>query len=254
MKIKLNKREVLLLSVLAVAAFIYGYLNYLIFPSYARIEELNSELAQKRQIAVDRDEAREKLELMDSVLEKNKAELADIEKMIPYNVKLPEIIVNIDSKISALDMDIQSIGVGEPDTANKEYDIVPVNVTMSGNYDSLIAFIKYIEDNERKFIIDSFTLAPVNRAEAVPFDISMRTFVLKDSEAAAIPEPQDYYFFRHNNGKAYPFLEGGKKTYEPAKGITDDIEDMEKKYDKLDNILDGFKGVVPDLNGTGEED
>lgn len=250
---KPSKREVVLLYLLAATAFIYGYINYLIFPSYDRIAELRNELAQKKQIAEDRVEARKKLALMDSQLEKNRSELESIEKKIPYNIRLPEIIVNIDNKISDLGMDIVSIAVGEPDTANEDYDIVPVSVSLNGRYDSIMTFIKFIEDNERKFIIDSFMLAPVKRAEKMPFDISMRTFVLKASKEQPA-EPWNYDFFRHNNGKDYPFLEGGKKTAEFAGGIDKEIEAVENKYEKPDDILDGFKGIVPDAGETGGEE
>jgi len=253
MKKELSKREIVFVSIFAVAALIFAYLNYFIFPSYIRIAELKTELVQKKQIVANRDEAQKRLELMDSLLEENKTELENIEKKIPYSVKLPELIVNIDSKIYGLNMDIRSIAVGEPDTANKEYDTIPVKVSIDGKYDNIIAFIKYIEDNERKFIIDSFALAPVKRAEAMPFDISMRTFVLKDAQGTGSTEPEDYYFFRHDNGKEYPFLEGGKKTYKPDRDIIYDIEEMENKFDKLDDIIDGFKGIVPNIGGIGED-
>lgn len=251
MKIKLSKRELLLVSILAVAGLIFTYLSYFIFPSYLRIDELNTELMQKKKIAVNRDEAQKRLENLDSLLAKSKAQLENMEKKIPYNVRLPELVVNIDSNISYLDMDIQTISIGEPDTANKEYDIIPVNVSMEGKYDNIIDFINYIEDNNRKFIIDSFTLAPIIRSEVMPFEIAMRTFVLKDSQKAAVPEPTDYYFFKHNNGKDYPFLENGKAPSKLDKDIADDIDAMKKKYEKLDNIIDGFKNIVPNINGIG---
>lgn len=250
--IKLSKRELLFLSIFAIAALIFAYLSYFIFPSYLRISELNTELVQKKQIAADRDEAQKRMENLDSILANSKAQLEDMEKMIPYNVRLPELVVNIDSKISGLGMDIRSISIGEPDTANKEYDIVPVSVSMEGKYDRIIDFINYIEKNDRKFIIDSFTLAPIKRTEAMPFDIAMRTFVLKDAKAAAIPEPEDYYFFKHNNGKSYPFMENSKVINNTNKSIDDNIKDMEKNYEKLDGILDGVKGIIPGIKGIGD--
>ncbi|MHB1394651.1 MAG: type 4a pilus biogenesis protein PilO [Clostridia bacterium] len=252
MKIKLSKREVLLVSILAAAVLIYLYLSYLLFPSYKRIAELNTELVLKKQIAVNRDDAQKKLKDMDSFLSESKARLEDMEKKIPYNVRLPELIVSIDSKIANLDMDIQEISIGEPDTANKNYDIIPINVSIEGNYDNIIAFINYIEDNDRKFIIDNFILEPITRTEVMPFDIAMRTFVLKDSKEDAIPEPEDYYFFRHNNGKSYPFLINGKKVNESENNIEDDIKEIEKKYEKLDDIMNSLKGIIPNSNGIGD--
>ncbi len=250
--IKLSKREILLIFVLAVSALMYIYLSYFIFPSYTRIEELNTELMMKKKVAGDRDKAQKLMENLDSYLEKSKVKLEAMEKKMPYNVRLPELIVNIDSRIAGLGMDIQSISVGEPDTANKEYDIVPVNVSMVGKYDSIIEFIEYIEDNERKFIIDSFDLAPVKRSEAMPFDIAMRTFVLKDPMKATASEPNDYNFFRHDNGKSYPFLENNKKTNEASNDIIEDIEEMEKKYEELDDIVDKAKEIMPSINGIGD--
>lgn len=253
MKIKLSKREVLLVSILAAAALIYAYLTYFIFPAYTRTAELESELLAKRKIAVDREEAEKKLSFLDAYFEKSKQELENMEKKIPYNVKLPELLVNIDSSISALDMDIQSISVGEPDTANKEYDIVPINVSLIGKYDGIMEFIKYFEDNDRKFIIDSFNLTPVRRNEAIPFDIELRTFVLKDEAKGTVPEPEDYYFFKHENGKSYPFLENIKKVEAVQEDIIEEVEEMEKKYEKLDDIINGMKGLLPSNIGSEGE-
>jgi Tfp pilus assembly protein PilO len=247
-KFKLSIREVLLISILAVAIVIYVYLSYFIFPGYTRIAQLDTELMLIKRVAADRDEALRLLENLDSHLVESKAQLEKLEKKIPYHVRLPELVVSIDSKISSLDMDIQSIYIGEPDTANKEYDIVPINVSMEGKYDNIIGFIKYIEDNERKFIIDSFTLAPIIRAGAIPFDIEMRTFVLKESQETSIPEPQDYYFFKHNNGKSYPFLENGKAPGKLNNTIENDILEMEKKLESLGNIkIDGLKNLIPQI-------
>jgi len=252
MKIKLSKREVLLVSILAGAVLVYLYISYLIFPSYTRIAELNTELVLKKQIAADRNNVQERLENLDNLMAKSKERLENMEKKIPYNVKLPELIVCIDSKIASLGMDIQEINIGEPDKSNKDYDIIPVNVTMEGKYDNIIDFINYIENNDRKFIIDNFILAPITRTEVIPFDISMRTFVLKDSGKDVIPEPQDYYFFKHNNGKSYPFLNSVKKVVESENNIENDITEMEKKYEKLDDIINSFKGIIPNNDKGGE--
>lgn len=211
MKVKLNKREAVLISVLAIAALIYAYLNFLVFPGYVRIAELNEELMQKKQIAADTEKAMKQLEDMDEFLERSKAELENIEKRIPSNVRLPELVVNIDSIIKDLGMDARLISIGEPDASNKEYEVIPVTVSLTGRYDSILDFIKYIENNERKFIIDSFTLSPAKRDEAVPFEISMRTFCMKVPGEDEMGEAEDYSFFMHNNGKSYPFFEGGKE-------------------------------------------
>lgn len=242
MRIKLSKREILLVSVLAAAVLLYAYLTYLLLPSYARISELQTELIIKEKVVAEKEETLMQLEFLDEFMEKSRQELEAIEKKIPYNVKLPEIVVNIDRRITALGMNIKSISVGEPDTVNKEYDIVPVNVSLEGRYDNIIAFIKYIEDNERKYIIDSFKLAPVVRAEAIPFDISMRAFVLKEGGKDPVPEPEDYEFFKHENGKGYPFLEGSRKVKEDSDTLIKDIEVMQMKYESLEEMLKGLKG------------
>lgn len=252
MRIKLSKREVLLISLLAVTALLYGYLSYFIFPSYTRITELETELMMKRKVAVDREEARKKLQVLDSYLEKSRLELECMEKMIPYNVRLPELVVNIDNKVSDLGMDIKSIAIGEPDAANKEYAIVPVKVSMVGKYDSIIEFIRYIENNERKFIIDSFDLAPEKRGEIMPFDIAMRTFVLKDPQRGEVPEPDNYSFFKHDNGKSYPFLDVKKAPVDIDKEVTNEIEEMQKKIESLNDKFNKVNETFPIINETSE--
>ncbi len=244
-KIKLSIREVLLISILAVAALIYVYLTYFLFPSYLRIGELNTELMLKKKVVAEMDEAQKLLNSLDSRMEKSKAQMEKMEKKIPYNIRLPELVVNIDSKISSLGIDIKSIYIGDPDTANAEYDIVPVSVSMEGNYDNIMAFINYIENNNRKFIIDSFALAPLKRAEDMPFDISMRTFVLKDAQKSPVPEPTDYYFFRHNNGKGYPFLENGKAPTKQEEDLFEDIEAMQKNFEQLEDIKLKVEKMLP---------
>ncbi len=251
-RISLSKREKLLVSVLAVAVLVYLYLNYLLFPSYERVSELRSELQQKKHIAVNKEAAVKKLAALDSLLEDEQLKLAALEKQIPYNVKLPELIVSIDEKIKEMGMDIKSISIGDVDRTNKEYGIIPVNVTLEGKYDSVMEFIKYLEENERKYVVDSFELAPFKRAEPMPFTISMRTFVLKDSENSIKQEPVDYPFFRHNNGKSYPFVENKEAPAAENISIEEEIEDMQKNYEKLDDIINESEEIMPEIDGSGE--
>jgi len=252
-RIKLSKRELVLVSILAVSLLAYLYLNFLLFPGYTKISELTSELQQKKAIAADKEAAVKKLAQLDSLLKDEQLQLEDMEKKIPCNVRLPELIVNIDGKVKEIGMDIQSISIGDVDQANKDYGIIPINVAMEGNFDGVMDFIKYIEDTEREYIIDSFELSPVKRALPMSFSISMRTFVLKDSQNSISPEPDNYYFFKHKNGKSYPFLENNDVPEALNDNIDDDIEVMEKKYEKLDDIINRVEGIIPKSKGIGED-
>jgi Tfp pilus assembly protein PilO len=251
-RISLSNREKLLVSVLAVAVMIYLYLNYLLFPSYERVNELKSELQQKKLIAVNKDAAEKKLSALDNLLEDEQLQFEALEKKMPYNVRLPELVVNIDKKVKDLGMEIKSISIGDVDQANKDYGIIPVNVTLEGKYDSVLEFIKYIEDNERKYVVDNFVLSPVKRAEPMPFSISMRTFVLKDSEKTIRPEPEDYPFFKHENGKSYPFLENKEVPVGENNSTDEEIENMQKNYEKIDDIIEGINQIKPLIKGSGE--
>lgn len=206
-RISLSRRELLLISILAAAVLIYLYLNFMLFPSYERIGELRTELQQIKQIAVSRDDVLKKVSSLDSLLLDEQHQLDALERKIPYNVRLPELIVNIDDKIKELGMDVKSIAIGETDQANKDFGIVPINVDLEGKYDDIVEFIRYIEGNERKYLVESFVLSPLRRSKQMPFSISFKTFMLKESESPLKAEPSDYPFFRHDNGKSYPFLE-----------------------------------------------
>lgn len=250
-RISLSKRELILISILAFSMLVYLYLNYLLFPSYEKIRELRSELQQKKIISVNKEITLKKLAVLDSLLKDEQLHIEALEKKMPYNVRLPELVVNIDGKIKEIGMNIKSISIGGVDQANSEYGIIPVNVSLEGKYDGVLDFIKYIEDSERKYIVDSFVLSPVRRAEPIPFSISMRTFILKDPESSIRPEPEDYPFFKHNNGKSYPFIEN-KEVPKSSDDSIDDIEDIEKKFEKLDDIIDKVKGIIPENKETGE--
>jgi hypothetical protein len=162
--------------------------------------------------------------------------------------------VNIDEKVKEIGMDIKSISIGDVDQANKEYGIIPINAAMEGKVDDVISFIKFIEDNEREYVIDSFELSPIKRDLPMPFSISMRTFVLRDSQDSISSEPDDYNFFKHKNGKSYPFLENEEEPEVLNDNTEDikDIEEMEKKYEKLDDILNGVEGILPKVNEIGD--
>jgi len=268
-KTSLSKRELLLISILAFSVLVYLYLNYLLFPSYDRITVLRDELQQKQLIAVNKEAALKRLTVLDSILEEEQLHIEALEKEIPYNVRLPELIVNIDGKIREIGMDIKSISIGDVDLANKEYGVIPVSVSMEGKYDGILEFIKYIEDSDRKYIVDSFALSPERREEPISVSISMRTFMLKDSENSIIPEPYDYPFFKHNNGKSYPFMENNTEPEpfddsntqnieeieaepEPFDNNNKDIEETEKKYKELYDIINMIKAKLPWSKKNGE--
>lgn len=215
--------------ILAFAAAAYLYLNFLIFPTLTRASELKMELGHKQQLAGDKENTAKRLEKLNLNIANSQKLLDKIEDKIPYSIKEPELIFDIDSEIKKLGMDFESISIGEVDKANAEYGTIPINIVMKGKYDNVLDFLKYIENNDRKFIIDGFTLNPENRQEPMEFNITMRTFVLKDSKKGIAPDPADYDFFRNNKGKEYPFLEVF---------IKDDVQSIEKQIDEYKSIDD----------------
>lgn len=207
LKRKMSKREKFLIILLSAAALAYLYLNFSLFPNLSRISKLESELTSRKLAANNKAEAYEKLEDIDKQIEKSREKLKEIENKVPASIRIPELIYDFDSEIRRQGMNFKSISVGEADYANGGYGIVPVNVSLEGKYDDIIEFIKYIENSERLFIIDSFKIDPENRRTPFQTDIGLRTFVLKEDGSGVSAEPPDYEFFRHDSGKEYPFYE-----------------------------------------------
>lgn len=205
-KIKLKRNEIILLILLLAAALVYSYLKFLIFPQYDRIAALKAEIEHKSKTASQLEKKKKELAALKLRLASDDGQIDSIEKQIPFTRRMPELIVSLDEVIRKYGMKLSFISVGDPDASKDAYSTIPININLEGDYDEFMKFLKYIENNERKFVIESFTFSPPNRKTVTPYAITFKTFMLNDKDKPR-PEPLYYPFMRGIQGKDYPFYE-----------------------------------------------
>ena len=205
-KLKVTKREALLLIILGIATVGYVIYSYLVAPNQEKLAAVNTELAVKSERAAKLDEHKQTLEQLQKKVEKDKALVETLETKLPTHKKTPELLVYFDKKLREHQLEFHSVAFGELDLSNEFYGVFSINLSFEGKHDAILSFIKMLENDNRKFVIDSFSLQPSSRNKAIPFSLSFKAYVLR-GEGDITQEHTDYDFLRGNLGKEYPFAE-----------------------------------------------
>lgn len=228
-KLRITKREAVLIILLAIASICYAVYTNFIIPNKEKILAINSEIEVKRAKFGKLEEYKRTMLALASKIEEKKGAIKELERKIPTAKRAPELLVYLDRKLKEHDMEFQSVAFGELDLSNEAYASFSISLSFEGKYDSFIKFVKMLENDDRKFIIDSFSLQPPSRNKPMPFSLSFKAFVLKkDNEI--IKELTEYDFLRGKLGKEYPFLEIKEEVIEEV--TQDAIEQILEEMDE----------------------
>lgn len=213
--VRLNKREKAFVTVAIAAVFIYIYYNYFLYPQLEKYMALKDITSNK---SIQLDELRETLKKSDLVIrdiEESKGKIASLEKVVPSNKKLPEVIVQLEQmallsgvQIREMTFQNQDGNSGKEKDSNKvrdDYLEIPIGLKVTGKYKGIISFLRQVEGSKRLLKVENIfiTRNTQNSGELVA-DIGIKTFVLKHS-GAILEDPGDFPFMGDEYGKDDPF-------------------------------------------------
>lgn len=108
---------------------------------------------------------------------------------------------------------------------------IKINLNFNGQYENVKKFIKNINENSRKIVINNISIAPKGQGNQVSGSMSLEFY--------AIPKlgdmDKEYFTWIFNNsyGKNYPFSIDGSSTENSSNNISNNSQNNKNKYDFL---------------------
>lgn len=244
---KLTKRESRLVTIavlfMALALYYFYYLSPLL-----------DEYFVLKQIVVENQEKLENLNQIEleqkglkSKIEEYKKEIADLENILPSNMRLPEIIVSLEQMAHASGVKLQGIAFGagydlqelnKDEKDKRDFLEIPIELTISGTYENELNFLKLLEDYPRLFKINKISVAQAFQAsvENIRLNIGLSTFTILHNNQL-LSDFKTYEFMTGEYGRANPFVPINQAS---SKGQANSFPN----YNNFSNQKDENKGLT----------
>ena len=223
----LTNREKVLLTVLAFVLILGAFIYFLIFPMVDKIKTNSKILEEDRITLANLEHANETGSLTDKEKEIQE-EIIAIEKVLPSQVRIPEIFLEILKIADDIGIDQDSFtmqstiieevggpapsqeGEGDDDTSivqskgSEKLLILPVNHIVKGTYKQLKDYILSIQNSKRKIDLVEYQLSGNNEDDIISATFLLQSYALvKDDQNYS--EFVDYDFMTGAYGKDNPF-------------------------------------------------
>lgn len=190
---KLTKREQVLIYFAVIVGFLGLYYQYYLTPKILEIRNLSLELKNKRQI-LEQVTALNNKNLKES-LDRQQTQLKELTMVLPeerdieiFLFNLQQIVNDTGIKIKNLTFENQEQNQNETDNTKKEdFVIIPVNITVSGNYDEIMFFLNEIQNSKRLCNIQSFSIGKDQSQQNLLLTLQIFIYSMKDSGGTFIP-------------------------------------------------------------------
>ncbi|MBT1279809.1 type 4a pilus biogenesis protein PilO [Thermoanaerobacter sp. CM-CNRG TB177] len=190
---KLTKRERVLIYFAIVLGFLALYYQYYLAPKILEMQNLSVELKSKKQI-LEQVAALNNKSLKEG-LEKQQTQLKELSMILPEERDIEIFLFNLQQMVNDTGVKTKSLAFGNPDQPQDEtnnrkkedFVTIPVNITVSGNYDEIIAFLKEIQNSKRLCNIQSFYIEKDTNQKNLLLTLQVFIYSMKDSGGASIP-------------------------------------------------------------------
>jgi Tfp pilus assembly protein PilO len=171
-----------IILILASVGLFFGYVD----PTYAVIREQRAEKADydralnnSKQLQAERDKLLEKFNNMD------KADLDDIQKLLPDNIDNVRLIIDIDEIAKTYGMRIRNFKADATDQAdtigasNSPNGTLTLSFSTTAPYQTFLAFMRDLEDSLRLIDVTSIEFASSESGELYDYKVTVKTYWLK---------------------------------------------------------------------------
>lgn len=152
-----------------------------IFPGYNKMSELNAGIKERQDLYDSRSATIKKIQDLNKEYQQKSADIAKISAILPSKKSLAEALSAIDKLSSQSGLQFVNATVtGQPSSdPNSVYNIMPVQLTLSGNYLALESFLQSAEKNIRLIDITTIDAASMGKADLLNFSVKGNAYYLK---------------------------------------------------------------------------
>lgn len=156
-------------------------------PQFSEISKLKAEQEIEK---TSLEQAKLKLQQLDAI----RAEAADIEakrislsRRLPDDAELPTLVVELQKVANSAGLDFGAVEVS-PVVEQAGYAEIPLSLTVSGTFYSIVDYLYRLEKSTRELVVDSFTIQP-SKYPKLQITIQARTFKVTKTAAPQLPPP-----------------------------------------------------------------
>lgn len=175
----MSSEKKLILMIITTLLLILGMVFFIIRPNVLEIKNLNQKIIKQRK-------SLEELYLKGQTITKVKKELKEIEEkdQLLKNIFLKEgeelkFITSLE-KIAKENEIIQEIRLGEKQNFKDEYKLIPVQLSLRGDFFDLIRYFKEIENFDFYFNIDSLNILSLPEKKEINVSLTAKTYWRKE--------------------------------------------------------------------------
>lgn len=177
-KLSKQQQQILIIAVVFVIGGGYVYWNYMLKPTLENIrvrEQKHAELVAKIESA---ERQARRLPALQNELAMLQLDLSSVEKQLPKDKDMPNIIRLLTREALQEDLQFSSLAP-KPSSKQQYFDIIPFDLRLVGNLQSLARFLASLGQQDRIFQAQNITLTPAGGAQSdaaqgvMPLNISL---------------------------------------------------------------------------------
>ena len=152
-----------------------------IFPGYNKMSELNAGITERQDLYESRSAIIKRIQDLNKEYQQKSADITKISAILPNKKSLAEVLSAIDKLSSQSGLQLVNVAVtGQPSNdPNSMYNVMPIELALSGNYLALENFLQSTEKNLRLIDIATIDAAGTDRADLLNFSIRGNAYYLK---------------------------------------------------------------------------
>lgn len=170
-----QQQQTIVLIVMFVFGGGYAYINYMMKPTNERIQKAEAKLTDLRTRIERAERQSRRLPALEAEYEQLQRDLADLEKQLPKDQNVPNIIRTLTDEANRENMVFTRLAPRKT-TRQNYFEIIPFDLQFKGSLHSLARFLAALGQQERIFKAEDITLTPIGgdlQTLGVPLSIQL---------------------------------------------------------------------------------
>ncbi|OVE77256.1 hypothetical protein BVX98_03200 [bacterium F11] len=179
-----KEQQVMLVIVVCIIGGIYFYWAKLLKPTRETINTREQKLAGLVKKIEQAEMQSRRLPALRNELEKLQTELSSLEKQLPRDKDLPNIIRTLTTEAIRENLEFSNVNPGKP-AGQQYFEIIPFNISFEGSIHGLARFLASLGQQERIFKASNITLSPkgggiaIDGGQLLSIKLNIETYAYK---------------------------------------------------------------------------
>jgi Tfp pilus assembly protein PilO len=159
---RLSPRDQDIVGAVLIVLFAGAFFMLLIQPRFDEVSDLEAELETIEQDKLTAEALLARRQEAKNAAAETQVRLLDIASGFPESPELPALIIELQDRANAVEIDFIQVSPGMPGAhGSLEVSVMPINVTIAGTWRQLIDYVEQLADLRREVRITNFAIGAV---------------------------------------------------------------------------------------------